>query len=116
VGLYDTAETPKLVIDSGDTVSIETWLHGMDEIKPGVTIDEIVKLRLANDGADRIPLPAHLRQRRRTGDTIGNPHYQNCDERLRFNFNLPETIPTSVCWRPSFLKAACNISNSTPRP
>ena len=58
-GWYDPAEKPKLVVNSGDTVSIETWLHGMDEIKPGVTVDEIVKLRLANDGGGgRIPLPA----------------------------------------------------------
>src|ERR1700693_1080925 len=49
-GWYDTAEKPKLVVNSGDTVSIETWLHGMDEIKPGVAMEEIVKLRLANDG------------------------------------------------------------------
>src|ERR1700692_2410343 len=49
-GWYDPAEKPKLVVNSGDTVSIETWLHGMDEIKPGVAIDEIIKLRLANDG------------------------------------------------------------------
>jgi hypothetical protein len=45
-------------VNSGDTVSIEIWRHGMDEIKPGVTIDEIIKLRLAKDGGDRIPLGA----------------------------------------------------------
>jgi acetamidase/formamidase family protein len=49
-GWYDPTEKPRLVVDSGGTVSIETWLHVMDEIKPGATIDEIVKLRLANDG------------------------------------------------------------------
>jgi hypothetical protein len=57
-GWYDPVEKPKLVVNSGDAVSIETWLHGMDKIKPGVTVDEIVKLRLANDGGGRIPLPA----------------------------------------------------------
>src|ERR1700688_2283931 len=49
-GWYDPAEKPKLVVNSGDTVSIETWSHGMDEVKPGVAIDEIIKLRSANDG------------------------------------------------------------------
>src|SRR6202051_2498209 len=49
-GWYDATEKPKLVVNSGDTVSIETWSHGMDEVKPGVAIDEIIKLRLANDG------------------------------------------------------------------
>src|SRR6202051_5367594 len=49
-GWYDATEKPKLVVNSGDIVSIETWSHGMDEVKPGVAIDEIIKLRLANDG------------------------------------------------------------------
>src|SRR5580693_6527251 len=49
-GWLDPAEKPKLVVDSGDTVSIETLSHGMDEVKPGASMDEIVKLRLANPG------------------------------------------------------------------
>jgi hypothetical protein len=49
-GWLDPAEKPKVVVDSGDTVSIETLRHSMDEIKPGVSIEEIVKLRLANPG------------------------------------------------------------------
>jgi hypothetical protein len=57
-GWHDSTEKPRLVVNSGDAVSIETWLHGMDEIKPGATIDEIVKLRLANDGHGRFALPA----------------------------------------------------------
>ena len=46
-GWLDPTEKPKVVVDSGDTVSIETLRHSMDEIKPGVSIEEIVKLRLA---------------------------------------------------------------------
>src|SRR5271168_2674677 len=49
-GWLDPAEKPKVVVDSGDAVSIETLSHAMDEIKPGASIDEIVKLRLANPG------------------------------------------------------------------
>jgi len=49
-GWLDPAEKPKVVIDSGDTASIETLSHAMDEIKPGATMEEIVKLRLANPG------------------------------------------------------------------
>src|SRR6202795_4136578 len=49
-GWYDPAEKPKLVVNSGDTVSIETWRHGMDEIKPGVSMAEIIKLRLPKAG------------------------------------------------------------------
>src|SRR5437016_6305128 len=49
-GWFDPTEKPKLVVDSGDTVSIETLRHGMDEVKPGASMDDIVKLRLANPG------------------------------------------------------------------
>src|SRR5258706_36462 len=37
-GWFDPTEKPKLVVDSGDTVSIETWSHGMDEVKPGIIL------------------------------------------------------------------------------
>lgn len=53
-GWLDPAEKPKVVVNSGDTVSIETLNHGMDEIKPGASIEEIVRLRLANPAAGRI--------------------------------------------------------------
>jgi hypothetical protein len=36
-GWYDVNEKPKLVINSGDTVSIETISHSLGQIKPGVT-------------------------------------------------------------------------------
>ena len=49
-GWLDSTEKPKLVVDSGDTVSVETLRHSMDEIKPGASMEEIVKLRLANPG------------------------------------------------------------------
>src|SRR5580704_1960744 len=49
-GWYDPGEKPKLVINSGDTVSIETISHSLGQIKPGADMDEIVKLRKENDG------------------------------------------------------------------
>src|SRR5947207_9131281 len=49
-GWLDPAEKPKLVINSGDTVAIETMMHAHNAITPGATIDDIVKLRLANPG------------------------------------------------------------------
>ena len=49
-GWLDPAEKPKLVVNSGDTVAVETLLHSMDQLKPGVSMEEIVKLRLANPG------------------------------------------------------------------
>ncbi|HYL10192.1 MAG TPA: acetamidase/formamidase family protein [Candidatus Acidoferrales bacterium] len=49
-GWLDPNEKPKLTVKSGDTISIETMMHSMDQIKPGVPMDEIVRLRLANPG------------------------------------------------------------------
>jgi len=95
-GWYDTAETPKLVIDSGDTVSIETWLHGMDEIKPGVTIDEIVKLRLANDGGGphSVTGPIYVNGAA-PGDTMEIRITKIVMKDSGFNFNLPgKQFPT----------------------
>src|SRR5260370_7112924 len=61
-GWLDPTEKPKVVVDSGDTVSIETLRHSMDEIKPGPSIEEIVKLRLPNPSAVPPSLtdPTHL--------------------------------------------------------
>ena len=49
-GWLDPNEPPKLRINSGDTVSIETMMHAHDKVKPGITMDEIVALRKANPG------------------------------------------------------------------
>src|SRR5204863_9707969 len=49
-GWLDPKEKPKLTIDSGDTVSIETMMHSHDGIRPGIDMDRIIQLRLANPG------------------------------------------------------------------
>jgi acetamidase/formamidase len=49
-GWFDPKEPPKLTIDSGDTVSIETWYHALDQISKDLPMDELVRLRLANPG------------------------------------------------------------------
>jgi acetamidase/formamidase len=49
-GWLDPKEPPKLAVNSGDTVAIETMMHSHNAIQPGTTMDEIVKLRLANPG------------------------------------------------------------------
>jgi acetamidase/formamidase len=49
-GWLDPREKPKLTIDSGDTVSIETMMHSHDKIQPGTTMEQIVELRKANPG------------------------------------------------------------------
>jgi acetamidase/formamidase len=49
-GWLDPREKPKLTINSGDTVSIETMMHSHDKIQPGTTMEQVVELRKANPG------------------------------------------------------------------
>ena len=44
-GWFDNAELPRLVIDSGDTVVVETMSHSHGRLWPGATIEELKKLR-----------------------------------------------------------------------
>ena len=51
-GWFDVNEKPKLTVESGDTVSIETWYHVLDQLKPkstdhtleGPPMDKIARL------------------------------------------------------------------------
>src|SRR5438874_3969507 len=49
-GWLDPKEPPKLTVDSGDIVSVETMMHSHGKVRPGITMDEIVALRKANPG------------------------------------------------------------------
>ncbi|HYL26113.1 MAG TPA: acetamidase/formamidase family protein [Burkholderiales bacterium] len=49
-GWLDPREKPKLTVNSGDTVSIETMMHAHDKIQPGITMEQVVELRKANPG------------------------------------------------------------------
>src|ERR1700688_4255870 len=44
-GWFDNAELPRLVIDSGDSVVVETMSHSHGQLWPGRTIEELKKLR-----------------------------------------------------------------------
>src|ERR1051325_185241 len=44
-GWFDNAELPRLVINSGDTVAIESMSHSHGQLWPGRTIEELKKLR-----------------------------------------------------------------------
>jgi predicted RNA-binding protein with TRAM domain len=95
-GWYDPTEKPRLVVNSGDTVSIETWRHGMDEIKPGVPMGEIIKLRIANDGGGphSITGPIYVNDAE-PGDTMEIRITKIVMKDTGFNFNLPgKQFPT----------------------
>jgi len=95
-GWFDPAEKPKLVVNSGDTISIETLRHAMDEIKPGATMDEIVKLRLANPGGGphSVTGPIYVNGAE-PDDTLEIRIKKIVMKDSGFNFNLPgKQFPT----------------------
>jgi acetamidase/formamidase len=51
LGVFDTNLAPILTVDSGDTISFpDTWSHFLNEMQPGVPVDTLGKLRVANPG------------------------------------------------------------------
>src|SRR5216684_3701127 len=95
-GWLDPTEKPKVVVDSGDTVSIETLRHSMDEIKPGASMEEIVKLRLANPGGGphSVTGPVYVNGAE-PGDTMEIRIKKIVIKDSGFNFNLPgKQFPT----------------------
>ena len=95
-GWYDPAEKPRLVISSGDTVSIETISHSLGQIKPGADMDEIVKLRKENDGGGphSITGPIYVSEAE-PGDTLEVRILKIVPKEDGFNFNLPgKDFPT----------------------
>ena len=89
-GWYDPAEKPKLTVHSGDTVSIETLSHSLGQIKPGVGMDEIMKLRRQNDGGGphSITGPIYVAEAE-PGDTLEIRFLKIVPKPDAFNFNLP---------------------------
>src|SRR5579862_9994361 len=89
-GWYDPNEKPRLVVNSGDTISIETIAHSLGQIKPGADMDEIVKLRKENDGGGphSITGPIYVTGAE-PGDTLEIHILKIVPKADAFNFNLP---------------------------
>src|ERR1700733_1672486 len=95
-GWYDVNEKPKLSIKSGDTVSIETLPHSLGQIKPGVQMDEIVRLRKSNPGGGphSITGPIYV-EGAEPGDTLEIHILKIVPKADGFNFNVPgKDFPT----------------------
>jgi len=95
-GWYDTSEKPRLTVNSGDTISIETLAHSLGQIKPGAGMDEIVKLRKENDGGGphSITGPIFV-SGAEPGDTLEIHILRIVPKADAFNFNLPgKEFPT----------------------
>ncbi|HYA97832.1 MAG TPA: acetamidase/formamidase family protein, partial [Methylomirabilota bacterium] len=51
LGVFDANLPPILTVDSGDTISFpDTWSHFLNEMQPGVQVDKLAQLRVANPG------------------------------------------------------------------
>jgi acetamidase/formamidase len=103
-GWYDTSEKPRLTVNSGDTVSIETISHALGQIKPGAGMDEIVKLRKENDGGGphSITGPVYV-SGAEPGDTLEIHILKIVPKTDAFNFNLPgKDFPTVGLLAPEF--------------
>ena len=95
-GWYDPKEKPKLTVHSGDTISIETLPHSLGQIKPGVGMAEIVKLRKQNDGGGphSITGPIYV-EGAEPGDTLEVRILKIVPNTEAVNFNLPgKDFPT----------------------
>jgi len=95
-GWLDPKEPPKLVVNSGDTVAVETMMHAHDRIQPGTSIDEIVALRKANPGGGPHSMtgPIYVKDAQ-PGDVMEIRIIRITPKRVGANFNLPgDEFPT----------------------
>ena len=95
-GWLDPKETPKLTIESGEIVSVETVMHARDQIQKGTTIEKIVELRKANPGGGPHSLtgPIYVKGAM-PGDVMEIRIRKIVPKKLGANFNLPgKEFPT----------------------
>jgi len=103
-GWLDPAEPPKVTINSGDTVAIETMMHAHNAIQPGTTMDDIVKLRLANPGGGPHSMtgPVYVNNAE-PGDTLEIRIKKIVPKAFATNFHLPGAqFPTVGLLAPEF--------------
>ncbi len=95
-GWLDPKEAPKLVVNSGDTVAVETMMHAHNRIQPGMTMEEIVALRKANPGGGphSVTGPIYVNGAE-PGDVMEIRILKIVPKAFGVNFNLPgKEFPT----------------------
>jgi len=51
LGVFDATLPPLVTVESGDTISYtNTWSHFLNELQPGVPVDKLAAMRVANPG------------------------------------------------------------------
>src|SRR5215471_21434357 len=103
-GWLDPKEPPKLTIESGDIVSIETMMHAKDQIQKGTTMEKIVELRKANPGGGPHTLTGPIFVKGASpGDVMEIRIRKIVPKHVGTNFNLPgKDFPTIGALAPSF--------------
>ena len=95
-GWLDPKEPPKLIVNSGDTVAVETMMHAHNRIQPGITMEEIVALRKANPGGGphSVTGPIYVNGAE-PGDVLEIRILKIVPKAFGFAFNLPgKEFPT----------------------
>jgi acetamidase/formamidase len=95
-GWLDPRVKPRLTIESGDSVSVETLAHALDQIHSGVGMDEIVRLRKANPGGGPHSFtgPIYVNGAK-PGDVLEIRILKIVPKEEGFNFHLPgKEFPT----------------------
>ena len=103
-GWLDPNEPPKVTVNSGDSVAVETMMHAHNAIQPGSTIDDIVKLRLANPGGGphSVTGPIYVNGAE-PGDTMEIRIKKITPKAFGTNFHVPGTqFPTVGQLAPEF--------------
>jgi acetamidase/formamidase len=95
-GWLDPREKPRLTIESGDSVSVETLNHSRDQIHTGVDMEEIVRLRKANPGGGPHSLTGPIFVNgAKPGDVMEIRILKIVPKDEGFNFNVPgKDFPT----------------------
>src|SRR5260370_7668910 len=89
-GWFDNAELPRLIVDSGDTVVVETMSHSHGQLWPGRTIEELKKLRTDWPGRGPMSLtgPIYVKSAE-PGDTLLIKIQKIIPRPWGANFNIP---------------------------
>ena len=89
-GWFDNAEAPVMHMASGDTVVVETMMHSHNQVVPGLTIEEIKKLRTDHPGRGPHTLtgPIYI-DGAAPGDTLKINILKIVPRAYATNFNVP---------------------------
>ena len=89
-GWFDNAQPPVLRVRSGDTIILETMMHSHNQVVPGVTIEQIKKLRtdFPGRGPHTLTGPIYIEEAQ-PGDVLKVRINKIVPRAYASNFNVP---------------------------